>query len=91
MNWGIIYGVIGSIVGIGGGIIGTYLGIKNSAANEKNFAIKCAVFLWIGILVFIGLLFVLPKPYNFLLWIAYIILLPFITVFINKIGKRSAA
>ena len=72
-----IGGIIGGVCGILGGIIGTYCSIKNTnGPRERQFTIKAGIVCWIGVIVFILLLVLLPKPYNFLVWIPYGILLP---------------
>ncbi len=77
MNPGIVGGVVGAVGGFLGGVIGTYFSIKNTnSPREKSFMIRCAIVVWIAVIVFLGLLFVIPKPYNYLLWIPYGILLP---------------
>lgn len=77
MNAGAMGGIIGTVVGFAGGIMGTYFSIKNTnSPREKAFMIKCAIVVWIGIIVFLTLLFTIPRPYNLLLWIPYGILLP---------------
>ena len=50
--------------------------------------IKVSVIGWIAILVFIGLMFVLPSPYRHILWIPYGILLPLAIVKGNRKQQR---
>lgn len=77
MNPGIIGGIIGGLIGLAGGIIGTYYSVKNTnGPRERAFMIKSAVLGWAAILVFLGLLFALPNPYRWFVWIPYGILLP---------------
>ena len=74
---GWIGGIAGSIIGCAGGIIGSYFSIKNvNGPKERAFMIKCVVVGWITIAVFLTLLFLLPNPYRYLLWIPYCIALP---------------
>ncbi len=78
-------GILGGIIGTLGGIIGCYFSIKNTnGPKEKSFMIKSVVVMWIAILLFLTLLFTLPKPYNFLLWIPYGILLPIAILYGNR-------
>lgn len=85
MHPGLIGGIIGSIIGLAGGLIGTYFSIKNTnRPEEKAFMIKMAIYMWIAILVFFSFLFLLPMPYNFLVWIPYGILLSLSIWYINK-------
>ncbi len=75
----------GIIGGLGGGIIGTYCSIKNTnSSRERAFMIKMSVIGWIAILVFLGLMFALPNPYRYFLWIPYGILLPLAVVIGNR-------
>ena len=77
MHPGTIGGIIGGIGGLVGGTIGTYCSIKNTnGPRERTFMIKVSVIGWIAIIVFLGLMFVLPNPYRYFLWIPYGILLP---------------
>jgi uncharacterized membrane protein YfcA len=74
---GLIGGIIGGVLGCIGGIIGTYFSIKNvNGPREKAFMVRCVVVGWIAIAVFLTLLFLLPHPYRYLLWIPYGIALP---------------
>jgi len=72
MNMGIIGGIVGSIIGLIGGIIGTYFSIKNTnSSKEKAFMIKVSILGWIGIIVFLAPMFLLPSQYRFYLWVPY--------------------
>ena len=85
MHPGTIGGLIGSIVGLGGGVLGTYCSIKNTGGpRERAFMIKGAVVCWIAIVVFLGLLFALPNPYRWFMWLPYGILLPLGVTYGNK-------
>lgn len=88
MDAGLIGAIAGSIIGLGGGAIGTYFSIKNTNGPlERAFMIKASTIAWVAIIVFIVLLLILPKPYNFLMWIPYGILLP---LGIAKCNKKVA-
>ena len=85
MHPGMIGGIIGGLCGVAGGIIGTYCSIKNTnGSQERAFMIKVSVIGWIAILVFLGLMFALPNPYRYFLWIPYGILLPLAIVTGNR-------
>jgi uncharacterized membrane protein YfcA len=74
---GLIAGLIGGAVGIAGGAIGTYFSIKNTAGPaERSFMIRMSVVAWIVVTAFLVGLFMLPKPFNWLLWVPYGIALP---------------
>ena len=80
---------MGCIIGILGGIGGTYAGIKGtSGPRERAFMIKMSLVVWIAVLAFLGLLFLLPHPYRWFMFIPYAILLPFGIVFSNKTQQR---
>lgn len=74
---GWIGGILGGVLGLAGGIIGTYCGIRNTnGPRERRFMVRAAVVTWVGVLLFLALLFWLPSPWRFLLWVPYGILLP---------------
>ena len=89
MHPGAIGSIIGGLAGLAGGIIGTYCSIKNTnGPREQAFMIKVSVIGWIAILVFVGLMFALPNPYRYFLWIPYGILLPLTIVRGNRKQQR---
>jgi hypothetical protein len=74
--WGWIGGVGGSLIGVVGGIIGTYFSIRNTnGPRERAFVVKCVVYCWAAIAIFLGLLLFLPNPYRGFIWAPYAILL----------------
>jgi uncharacterized membrane protein YfcA len=74
---GLIGGLIGGALGIAGGTIGTYFSIKNTAGPiERSFMIRLSVVAWVAVTAFLVGLFMLPKPFNWLLWVPYAIALP---------------
>jgi len=74
---GWIGGVLGVVLGVAGGAIGTYYSIRNThGPRERGFMVRAAIVTWIAGLTFLVLLFVLPSPWRWLLWIPYSILLP---------------
>ena len=85
MDAGLIGGLLGAVGGIAGGAIGTYFSVKNTRGPlERAFMVKAAVVAWLAVIVFVILLLVLPRPYSFLLWIPYGLLLPLGIIKINK-------
>jgi Ca2+/Na+ antiporter len=85
MYIGIIGAIVGSIIGLAGGIFGTYCSIKNTnGPKERMFMIKASVVAWIAIGIFLALLFLLPHPYRWFMFIPYGILLPVGIIFANK-------
>jgi uncharacterized membrane protein YfcA len=75
--FGWIGGIMGGVIGLAGGAIGTYFSIKNTRGpRERWFMIKSSVVCWIGIVAFLALLFSLPNPYRWFVWIPYGVLLP---------------
>ena len=84
-----IGGIAGIVIGLAGGIIGTYLSIKNTnSPRERMFMIKFGIIAWIAVILFLSLMFILPNPYRFLLWIPYGILLPLGIIFCNRTQQR---
>ena len=89
MNIGTIGGIVGGALGLMGGIFGTYCSIKNTnGPKEKTFMIKASIITWIGIILFLALMFLLPNPYRFYLWIPYGIVLPIAIIKGNKIQQK---
>jgi hypothetical protein len=85
MNAGWIGGIAGGVIGLLGGIIGTYFSIKNTAGpQERTFVIKSVTVCWVAILIFLGLLFLLPDPYCWFTWIPYSILFPIGIIYWNR-------
>jgi hypothetical protein len=84
-HYGFIGAVIGCVLGVAGGGIGTYFSIKNAIGpRQRKFMIKAAVFSWISLAVFLGLLLGLPFPYGFIMWVPYGIFLPIGITYLNK-------
>ncbi len=87
MNTGLVGGIVGSLLGVAGGLIGTYFGIKNTnGPRERAFMIRAAIICWIGIVMFLAAMFLLPQA-RLWLWLAYCILLPFGILYGNKKQK----
>jgi hypothetical protein len=77
MDAGLIGAIIGGGLGLVGGAIGTYFSIKNTLGpRERSFMVTVSVIAWVAITAFLVGLLMLPKPYNFLLWVPYGIALP---------------
>ena len=86
---GWIGAILGTALGITGGLIGTYFSIKNTnGPRERGFMIRASIVCWILVILFLGLMFILPSPHRYLLWIPYAILLPLGIVVGNRIQKR---
>ncbi len=85
MHPGLIGAIGGSVLGLAGGIVATYFSIKNTnGPNERRFMVKASVVMWITIGIFLALLFLLPNPYRWFMWIPYGILLPLGIIFVSK-------
>ena len=75
--WIWIGSIGGGLLGMAGGIMGTYFSIKNTKGpRERRFTIKASAVCLVAVVLFLVLLFAMPRPYNALLWIPYAILLP---------------
>ncbi len=86
MDAGLIGGIIGGVLGCLGGAVGTYFSIKNTNGPlERAYMIRVSFITWIAIIVFLLLLWLIPKPYNYILWIPYVLALP---LSIAKCNKR---
>jgi hypothetical protein len=89
MNAGWIGGIAGGAIGLLGGIVGTYFSIRNTRGpRERAFMVKASALCWIGIGLFLGLMFALPHPHRYLLWIPYAIVLPLGILRINRTQQR---
>jgi hypothetical protein len=89
MHPGYIGAIVGCILGLAGGIIGTYFSIKNTnGPKERTFMIKASAVVWIAVGILMALLFLLPNPYRWLMWIPYAILLPTGIIYGNKRQKQ---
>lgn len=77
MDAGMIGGIVGGAIGLAGGMIGTYFSIRNTnGPREKAFMIMVSAIAWIAVTAFLAGLLLLPKPYNWLMWLPYGIALP---------------
>ena len=86
---GLIGGTVGGVGGVAGGIIGTYCSIKNTKGpKERAFMWKASIVCWLAIGLFLGLMFLLPNPYRYFLWIPYSILMVLGIPFINRTQQR---
>ena len=85
MDAGTIGGIIGGVIGLAGGAVGTYASIKNTAGpRERQFMVRTAIVAWVGVTIFLILLFVLPSHYRWLIWIPYGVALPLAIVSLNR-------
>ena len=89
VGWGDECGIAGCVIGAIGGIIGTWVFIHNtSGPRERVFTIKASAIGWAAGIVFLGLLFLLPNPWRFLLWVPYGILLALGIAYWNRTQER---
>src|SRR6185503_5070670 len=89
---GLVGGVGGAALGVLGGVIGTYFSIKNTAGpRERAFMIRVAIVTWILVTAFVCGLLALPTPFNFLLWVPYLIALPLAILWGNRQQKKIRA
>ena len=85
MDPGLIGGLVGGGLGLLGGAIGTWFSIKNTnGPRERAFMIRVSVIAWVAVTTFLAGLLLLPKPYNWLLWIPYGITLPLAIRSLNR-------
>lgn len=85
MHPGMVGAIIGTVLGVLGGAIGTYVSLRNARSEkERRFLICCAVAMTAGISLFLGLLFMVPADYRFLVWIPYAVILPASIRFANS-------
>src|SRR5215208_1286889 len=73
MNPGLVGGLVGAFMGLVGGALGTYVSIRNAAGpRERAFMIRVARVVWVGVTAFVVALVMVPFPYKWLLWLAYV-------------------
>ena len=87
---GLVGGIAGSVIGEMGGLVGTYFSIKTTnGPRERAFMVRAAVLCWLGITAFLAGLFLMPRPWNMLLWAVYV---PALMVFIQwaNLGQARA-
>jgi hypothetical protein len=85
MDPGLIGGIVGGVIGVLGGLVGTYFSIKNTAGpRERAFMIQVSVVAWLAVTVFLIGLLMLPRPFNFLLWVPYGVALPLGILWCNR-------
>ena len=67
-------GIIGGIIGILGGILGTACAIVSTQGpKERAFVVKAAAIVWLVVSFYVGLLWITPYPYRWLLVGMYIV------------------
>ena len=90
MDSGIIVAVAaGCLTGLAGGILGTWASIRNTnGPRERAFVVKASAIMWLAGIIFLTLMFALPMPWRYLLWIPYGILLPLGIITWNRAQQR---
>ena len=92
MDIGLVGGIVGGVIGAAGGLVGTYFSIKNTAGpRERSFMIRVSAIAWLTIVAFLAGLLLLPKPYNWLLWVPYAIALPLSIRSLNQRQRQIRA
>ena len=92
MDIGLIGGIIGGAIGLAGGTVGTYYSIRNTlGSRERSFMIKVSAIAWVAVTAFLVGLLMLPKPYNWFLWLPYGIALPLSIRWCNQRQQRIRA
>lgn len=70
LGWG--GAILGSMIGVLGGIFGTWASIRHTQTPaERALMIRGAIATWLLVAMFLLGLFLIPPPYNYLLWIPY--------------------
>jgi hypothetical protein len=69
---GLIGALGGTLLGVLGGVYGTWNSIKQTnGPRERAFVVKMSVLFWIVVSLFVVLVFVLPAPWNYYIWLPY--------------------
>ncbi len=86
---GIIGAVAGLILGIAGTVFGTWCGIRSTKGpREHKMMVKGSIIILGGVLLFCTLVFVLPGPYRYFIWIPYGLILIFGVIKFEHNRKR---
>ena len=85
MDPGTAGAIAGAAIGVLGGVIGTWCSVaQTKGPRERRFVLKAATGFWIGIALFLGLLFAIPGPYRWLAFLPYGIALTLAIRFVNQ-------
>ena len=72
---GLYGGIAGGILGLLGGLVGTCLSIgRANGAGERVWIIQVAVAFWVAITLSLVGLWSMPRPYQCLLWLPWLLL-----------------
>ena len=84
-EWGIVGGSLGGLVGVAGAIYGVRASLKQCKSSaERQLVIIFSLALTAAIGLMLAGLFLIPKPYNWLVWIPYPFLLTGSILFVNR-------
>ena len=84
MGW--VGGILGIVFGCGGAFLGTYIPYRLAKTKrQKSFILKSAALLLAFILMFQLALALAPAPWNYFLWIPYVV---FLVGFIAVMNRR---
>ena len=87
--FGWVGGILGIVLGFGGGILGTYIPYRRATSQrQKAFILRSAVLVFGLVLLLMLGQALAPWPWNFLLWIPYIVLLILCIAWMNMGQKR---
>jgi hypothetical protein len=86
---GMLGAVLGGLLGVGGGAYGSWCSLKTCQSSEERWhMLRWVAGFWVGVVLFVGLLLLVPQPYNLLLWVPYA---PALTWAIVKCNRGQAA
>ena len=81
--------IVWTLVGLIGAVGVTYWAIKNTyGPREKAFIVRAFASWWVANVLFVGAVWLVPKPYNWWLFPAYMLPLFLASGYVNK---RQAA
>ena len=85
LDAGMLSAIIGSSVGLAGGAFGTWMSIRNTPPGlQRTLMVKASIVCWVFILSFVALVFLLPTPWKWWLWVLYGPALLFFIYYVNK-------
>jgi len=69
---GLVGGLLGASIGVAGGIWGTWNSIRTTRGPlERAFVKRASAWGWILVTLFLACLFLIPKPWGWLIWLVY--------------------
>ncbi len=80
---------IGPVIGLAGGVFGTWNSLRKCTTQaQRRVMWKWTILMWAGIAIFLTAMLLLPKPWNWLVWVPYA---PALIYSITRLNREMAA